>query len=493
MLVSSYVAAQAPATGAGAPVAEAVRAAELRATIAGLTPAESPALAEAHNSLGLLHWRESRFDSALVHLRKAQALWTELADTVGLGRSYNNIGATFYQAGHFEPALEAFSRSLALRQYLGDQRGITLVLSNIGTTYLDLQLYDRARPALEAALAAAETQGEVVRGYALHSLGLLHLHTGNHAEARSLLESSMAVYDSIDDPPRRDASSGWSLNAVTLGLLHVQEGDPRGAIALLEPVRAMSAEAGNVRRHAAALLYLGRAWRAMGDLDRATDHLQRSLAISSLATQRMLALEALAELADVHEARGDTRAALARLRAHGALRDSIFSQHTLQRVADMEAREEAQRQEAENTRLLAERQVREAVIARQRIIGLLGGGLLLVSALLVTALVHYNRTGRERERMLTAANTALEHRNSELNAALSEVRTLKGLIPICSNCKKVRDDRGFWEAVETYVSDRSDASFSHSICGDCGPLLYPGAWPDAAAELAGLNTVIPTP
>ena len=61
----------------------------------------------------------------------------------------------------------------------------------------------------------------------------------------------------------------------------------------------------------------------------------------------------------------------------------------------------------------------------------------------------------------------------QLQAALAEVKRLSGLVPICSWCKKVRDDKGFWEAVETYVTSRSEAHFSHSICPACSAEHFP--------------------
>jgi len=60
-----------------------------------------------------------------------------------------------------------------------------------------------------------------------------------------------------------------------------------------------------------------------------------------------------------------------------------------------------------------------------------------------------------------------------LEKALRENKTLSGLIPICSDCKKIRDDEGYWHQVEAYVRDHSDADFSHSICPDCVKKLYP--------------------
>lgn len=64
----------------------------------------------------------------------------------------------------------------------------------------------------------------------------------------------------------------------------------------------------------------------------------------------------------------------------------------------------------------------------------------------------------------------------DLRRALQEVKTLSGLIPICANCKKVRDDSGYWTQVEAYISQHSEADFSHSICPECLQELYPQAY-----------------
>jgi PAS domain S-box-containing protein len=61
----------------------------------------------------------------------------------------------------------------------------------------------------------------------------------------------------------------------------------------------------------------------------------------------------------------------------------------------------------------------------------------------------------------------------QLQEALDNIKTLKGLLPICANCKNIRDDKGYWNQIEAYIRDRSDAEFSHSICPDCTKKLYP--------------------
>jgi hypothetical protein len=61
----------------------------------------------------------------------------------------------------------------------------------------------------------------------------------------------------------------------------------------------------------------------------------------------------------------------------------------------------------------------------------------------------------------------------ELQDALRRVKKLSGLLPICASCKKIRDDQGYWKQIEIYISDHSEADFSHGICPDCSKRLYP--------------------
>ena len=74
------------------------------------------------------------------------------------------------------------------------------------------------------------------------------------------------------------------------------------------------------------------------------------------------------------------------------------------------------------------------------------------------------RKARERE---------LAEKNRDLEQALREVKVLRGFIPICASCKKIRDDKGYWQQIETYIQERSEALFSHGICQDCMKKLYP--------------------
>lgn len=69
--------------------------------------------------------------------------------------------------------------------------------------------------------------------------------------------------------------------------------------------------------------------------------------------------------------------------------------------------------------------------------------------------------------------SALAESNQSLRDALAEVKKLSGFLPICSSCKKIRDDKGYWRQIEAYIRDHSEAQFSHGICPECARALYP--------------------
>jgi len=62
----------------------------------------------------------------------------------------------------------------------------------------------------------------------------------------------------------------------------------------------------------------------------------------------------------------------------------------------------------------------------------------------------------------------------KLQKALDEIKTLSGLLPMCSSCMKIRDDDGYWKQIEHYISAYTEARFSHSLCPECKEKLYPG-------------------
>ena len=74
---------------------------------------------------------------------------------------------------------------------------------------------------------------------------------------------------------------------------------------------------------------------------------------------------------------------------------------------------------------------------------------------------------------------------AQLQEALSRVKLLSGMLPICAHCKKVRDDKGYWNQIEVFVREHSEAEFSHGICPECLKSLYPDIYEKVESEITG--------
>lgn len=91
-------------------------------------------------------------------------------------------------------------------------------------------------------------------------------------------------------------------------------------------------------------------------------------------------------------------------------------------------------------------------------------------------------THLELKRHRDSLEEIVTERTQELQNALSKIKTLKGLLPICASCKKIRDSGGTWNRLENYIEHRSEAEFSHGICPDCARRLNPEIYDDIMAR-----------
>lgn len=106
------------------------------------------------------------------------------------------------------------------------------------------------------------------------------------------------------------------------------------------------------------------------------------------------------------------------------------------------------------------------------LIGLAGSVLMLTGVVFIKP-IFLSLTVAEQEQRALAA---------KLQDALSNIKVLSGLLPICASCRKIRDDNGYWANLETYVREHTDADFSHGICPDCARKLYPEYFAKASAN-----------
>ena len=91
-------------------------------------------------------------------------------------------------------------------------------------------------------------------------------------------------------------------------------------------------------------------------------------------------------------------------------------------------------------------------------------------------IVNYRRAMNNLMDNMNSQRDRIEKTNNNLQKALDEIRTLRGILPFCSFCKKIRDDKGYWEQVDVYIKKHSEANISHGVCPECMKIHYPEAY-----------------
>jgi len=104
----------------------------------------------------------------------------------------------------------------------------------------------------------------------------------------------------------------------------------------------------------------------------------------------------------------------------------------------------------------------ETIIGRSKELERVNNRLSAINMELTHEIAERKRTEEEKEKLI-----------HELKDALSKIKILSGLLPICANCKKIRNDEGYWQQIEIYIKDHSEADFTHGICPECAKKLYP--------------------
>ena len=98
----------------------------------------------------------------------------------------------------------------------------------------------------------------------------------------------------------------------------------------------------------------------------------------------------------------------------------------------------------------------------------------LIAFVIILTVVRVNRKLKYEIQSRLIAEKELLAEKESLNQALQEIQTLSGMLPICAQCKKIRDDDGYWNQLESYIENHSSAQFSHGMCDDCADKLYGG-------------------
>ncbi|MBI5433219.1 MAG: hypothetical protein HZA52_10355 [Planctomycetes bacterium] len=444
--------------------------------------ADRAQIGKRHQSLASILGSQGKLDEAWEHLRIAldAADATDDADARMLAKE--TMALVEQARGHASEALELYRDALRIARERADAVSLSRLSYNIATLKATQGDERGAIADFETALAES-ADGQRGSLFAYAALGHAYSNTGEPLIGRQYYSDGLAIGLELDDP-RVVAQC-----ALALGWASVAASDPSSAGAYFDTARAAFERTGDVAGMASTDAALG-----LNELDRdnpvaAHWYAERGWAIGCELEIDHLTYELTTALSRTHAALGDYREAHAAAMLLAQTERRISEQRASERYAalDAELRREVAGERFEHERLRAEQALFRSEWQRNAAIG----GVLtlgIVCALVIRngrTKLRANRELEQRNREISERSRTVEDLNANLSRALAEVKQLSGLLPICSFCKDVRDDRGYWNQVEEYLSRRSPIAFSHGICPRCaekhyGSLLHRA--PDATVD-----------
>lgn len=384
-------------------------------------------IASANSTLGITYVYLGQYSKALTHHLEALRLREELGLIVPAATTMNNIGVAYHNIGQYEKAITFYKKAQEKLGPLLTDVTRSRYYVNIGFSEFKRGNLDSARYYFNEALRlSSQSPYNVVKAYLYFTFGLLNSETRNYPEALNFLHRSLAGYTML--------------------------GQKYGVLQLYNALAEIYFKTG---QYTTALKYLDSAV-VLGKIVSAPDQVKVSYELYFRIYQKT----------------GPLSKEYAYFQLYSAAKDSLMNYNESKKIAEAAFSYEIAQQQREIELLKREKTIADLSIEKDDLrTRILFGGVIL-SVIALVFLYSVNLRVKKDHLMIEQKNSELKDLNDELQSKIGEVNLLSGLLPICANCKKIRDDDGEWEPMERYISNRSEAKFSHGICPDCMLALY---------------------
>ena len=376
-------------------------------------------LAKSCSILGSIKHHTGNFAESMSYSRKSMEIYEELEDSSGIATVLSVMARVYWSQGLIDKALEHYHKSLRLKKEcdVSDDE-LALCHINLGACYSGLHRLDLALSSYEYALKILEKSGDQKKlSYIYNNIGSVYGKKEELEKAREYFMKALGLRETLGD------KNGIASTLANLGSLQEDLGENSSALDFFSRSLELFEEIGNRRLVAYTCGNIGGVYTKLGRLDEAEEILCKGLSITRKLRLKDWEILCLEKITDLYEAKGDLQKALQHSRELKTCLEEHLNEKSMEKIAGLQVQFETEKKE------------KEAEIYRLK-------------------------------------NIELSIMNDELRDALSHVKKLQGMLPICASCKKVRDDDGYWQQIESYISDHSDAKVTHGICPECMRKLY---------------------
>jgi tetratricopeptide (TPR) repeat protein/DNA-binding SARP family transcriptional activator len=301
--------------------------------------------AAALNWLGVVHWRQSRYQQAADHLRQALALFRQIGDPTGQARALHNLGTIYGYQGRYRESIGLYRQALAIYRETGDPVGMARTLNNLGLSEQRLGRYDlAARHHRQALSTAADVSARDLECLALSNLGTVSLRQGRYRQATSHLHRALAM---SREAGYRNAEAEALART---GDLSLRQGHPEEATRHLREALALYRQLGSRSDEADALNSFGEVLLATGQPDHARAEYAAALGLAAQAGDKYQQARAHHGLGQARRAGGDPGGARRHWQQALALFTELGTPEADQVRAQLSATEDGDRRKREARR-----------------------------------------------------------------------------------------------------------------------------------------------
>jgi len=314
--------------------------------------------------------------------------------------------------GDFPATQSYLLQALTLSRQAADPALEGFVQNDLGVLYRYTHQYEQGLNAYQQALTVAQATGNHQRvALALNNMGDLLNLCGRAEEALPHLEEALALTRQLGIKILEPSVLD------SLSELYISQEKYVEALACLQQAQQMVTEFDNQAELATFLRNIARVYQKQGTWSLAIEYLHQALAVAEEIKLPIEIYTCHRLLAEIYEQQGEAAKALSHYKQFHTVKEELYNEQADQKLKTLQV-------------------------------------------------IHETATAKREAEIYRLKNV-------ELQTALDKVKQLSGLLPICSGCKKIRDDGGYWQDVAVYIRDHSEAEFSHGICPDCRERLYP--------------------
>jgi tetratricopeptide (TPR) repeat protein len=384
------------------------------------------------NNMAIIYNSRGNYDKALEYYQRSLEIDQELGDRKGVASTLLGIGMAYYDLSNYEKALDYSLNSLKIREEINDKQGITLSLQGIGIIYKVLGDYEKALECHQKSLKIREELGDR-EGIAnsLEGIGNIYFIRLNHEKALEYYKKSLKIREEIGD------KFGVSFSLNNIGVVYNTSGNHKKALEYYQRSLEIRKKMDYKRGIAHSLSNIGNVYKDSGNYNKALNYFNESMILAKELNLKDIIQVSYEYSSEIYSKKGKFKKALEYYKLCTEVKDSIFTEESSEKIAEMQTKYETEKKEKENEILKKDNDIQKLEINKQQN---LRNSFIIISVLvLILAFVIYTRYRSKQKTniILNQKNSEIENANNELNQKNKQITKQKNRLS--GTLKELRD------------------------------------------------------